>query len=142
MPKKMSDTTPMKGLPSRPLAGGGFRNPRQSLPSRSGGKKEGGVKLLDITEQPMGYAAAKKRKRQQEMDDAKKAAEEAAAAAAAAKSEMVNNNTTPDYAAGLSSNLSATTPAPPTASVPVATPVAALPGGPGVTVPLPTQPLP
>jgi hypothetical protein len=36
------------------------------------------VKLLDITEQPMGYAAAKKRKRQQDMEDAKRAAEEAA----------------------------------------------------------------
>ena len=166
MPKKMSDTTPMKGLPSRHITGGGgFRNPRQSLNSRSSGKKEGGVKLLDITEQPMGYAAAKKRKRQQEMDDAKKAAEEAAANAAAVKTEMANNNTTPDYAAGLSSNLNATSvaappayapptplapaapppayaPAPPTATAPVATPVAALPGGPGVNVPLPQQPLP
>jgi len=162
MPKKMSDTTPLKGLPSRPLAGGGFRNPRQSLPSRSSGKKEGGVKLLDITEQPMGFAAAKKRKRQQEMDEAKKAAEEAAAAAAAVKSELANNNATPDYAAGLSSNLNSSAPAPPayapptplapaapppayapappTATMPVATQVTALPGGPSVS--LPTQPLP
>jgi len=166
MPKKMSDTTPMKGLPSRHITGGGgFRNPRQALNNRSSGKKEGGVKLLDITEQPMGYAAAKKRKRQQEMDDAKKAAEEAAATAAMVKTEMANNNTTPDYAAGLSSNLNppavaqppayapptplapaapppAYAPAPPTATVPVATPVAALPGGPGVNIPLPQQPLP
>ncbi len=37
------------------------------------------MKLLDITEQPMGYAAAKKRKRQQDLEDAKRAAEEAAA---------------------------------------------------------------
>ena len=36
------------------------------------------MKLLDITEQPMGYAAAKKRKRQQDLEDAKRAAEEAA----------------------------------------------------------------
>ena len=36
------------------------------------------MKLLDITEQPMGPAAAKKRKRQQDMEDAKRAAEEAA----------------------------------------------------------------
>merc|ERR1719319_706384 len=98
----------------------------------------------------MGYAAAKKRKRQQEMDDAKKAAEEAAATAAMVKTEMASNNTTPDYAAGLSSNLNppavaqppAYAPAPPTATVPVATPVAALPGGPGVNIPLPPQPLP
>jgi hypothetical protein len=55
-----------------------FRPPRTSIPSRQPGKKEGGVKLLDITEQPMGYAAAKKRKRQQDMEDAKRAAEEAA----------------------------------------------------------------
>ena len=64
MPKKMSDTTPLKGLPSRPLNNAGFRNPRVSLPNRQIGKNKGGVKLLDITEQPMGYAAAKKRKRQ------------------------------------------------------------------------------
>jgi hypothetical protein len=54
------------------------RPPRTSLPSRQPGKKEGGVKLLDITEQPMGFAAAKKRKRQQDLEDAKRAAEEAA----------------------------------------------------------------
>jgi hypothetical protein len=36
------------------------------------------VKLLDITEQPMGFAATKKRKRQQDLEDAKRAAEEAA----------------------------------------------------------------
>merc|ERR1719348_2196862 len=77
MPKKMSDTTPLKGLPSRPLYNAGFRNPRVSLPNRQIGKNKGGVKLLDITEQPMGYAAAKKRKRQQEMEEAKRVAEEA-----------------------------------------------------------------
>jgi hypothetical protein len=54
-----------------------FRNPN---------KKEGGVKLLDITEQPIGYAAAKKRKKQQEAEDAKKTAgEQQAAKEAAAK---------------------------------------------------------
>lgn len=41
------------------------------MPSRQLGKKEGGVKLLDI-------AAAKKWKRQQDLEDAKRAAEEAA----------------------------------------------------------------
>jgi hypothetical protein len=44
------------------------------------------VKLLDITEQPIGYAAAKKRKKQQEAEDAKKTAgEQQAAKEAAAK---------------------------------------------------------
>ena len=162
MPKKMSDTTPMKGLPSRPHTTGGFRSPRVSLPNRPTGKKEGGVKMLDITDQPLGYAAAKKRKRQQEMEEAKRVAEEAAAAANN-KQEPGNGNTaTPDYAANLSSNLPTSVvpppayvpptpaasapapvyaPAPPTVSVPIATPQASLPGA-TVTVPLPTQPIP
>lgn len=161
MPKKMSDTTPLKGLPSqRPMNSGGFgRNPRVSLPNRQLGKKEGGVKMLDITEQPIGYAAAKKRKRQQEIEDAKRVADES--------SQIQNNNNkqeaeqpvanTPDYAANLSSNMTpAAVPppayAPPTPAAPAPAPVyapapavtvpqAPMSGG-TVTVPLPTQPLP
>ena len=161
MPKKMSDTTPMKGLPSRPLHNSGFRPPRVSLPNRQTSKKEGGVKLLDITEQPMGYTAAKKRKRQQDIEDAKKAAEEATAAAQI-KSENINPNPTPDYAANLAGSLhqSAVPPpayVPPTpqapaapppvyapipsVTLPLATPQNALPGAP-VTINLPTTPLP
>ena len=164
MPKKMSDTTPLKGLPSRPLANSGFRNPRVSLPNRQMGKKEGGVKLLDITEQPMGYAAAKKRKRQQEMEEAKRVAEEAVQATNVKAEAAAPVASTPDYAANLSSNMTpaavpppayapptpAAAPAPapvyapaPAVTVPLATPQTALPGAPAaVTVPLPTQPLP
>ena len=164
MPKKLSDTGPLRGLPSRPLANAGFRNPRVSLPNRQM-KKEGGVKMLEITEQPIGYAAAKKRKRQQEMEEAKRVAEEAAVTSANAKTEASAANqvpSTPDYAANLSSNIgvgagvpppayapptpAAPAPAPayapaPAVSVPLATPQASLPGT-TVTVPLPTQPLP
>ena len=110
MPKKMSDTTPLKGLPSRPLQSSGFRAPRVSLPNRQNAKKEGGVKLLDINEQPIGYSATKKRKRQQENEE-KKAAEEAGVGGqqnhqtqnAHVKSENIapQNNPTPDYAANL-----------------------------------------
>ena len=160
----MSDTTPLKGLPSRPQPNFGSARPRVNLPNnRPTGKKEGGVKLLDITEQPMGYAAAKKRKRQQEMEEAKRVAEEAAAATNV-KTEPAGSGpaATPDYAANLPSNLAgpgavpppayapptpaAPAPAPvyapaPAVTVPLATPQAALPGA-TVTVPLPTQPLP
>jgi len=162
MPKKMSDTTPLKGLPSRPLGNSGFRSPRVSLPNRPPGKKEGGVKMLDITEQPMGYAAAKKRKRQQEMEEAKRVAEEAATTANIKQEPGNGAVATPDYAANLSSTLPTSAvpppayvpptpaapapapvyaPAPPSVSVPLATPQASLPGA-TVTVPLPTQPLP
>jgi len=162
MPKKMSDTTPLKGLPSRPLGNSGFRSPRVSLPNRPPGKKEGGVKMLDITEQPMGYAAAKKRKRQQEMEEAKRVAEEAATTANIKQEPGNGSVATPDYAANLSSTLPTSAvpppayvpptpaapapapvyaPAPPSVSVPLATPQASLPGA-TVTVPLPTQPLP
>jgi len=60
----------LKGIPSR-VPTGGFRAPGTSATSRPGiirppaGRKDGGIKLLDITEQPLGYAAAKKRKRMQ-----------------------------------------------------------------------------
>ena len=113
----------MKGLPSRPLQNAGFRAPRVSLPNRQNTKKEGGVKLLDINEQPIGYSQAKKRKRQQDIEDAKKAAEDVGAAgvgggggvgapggqvnpasAAHVKSENIapqQNTPTPDYAANL-----------------------------------------
>ena len=86
IPRKMTDTTPLKGIPSRhPL--GGFASPISRTPGTptgvSGlgtspsltpnrplartlaGRKDGGIKLLDITEQPIGFAQAKKRKRQQ-----------------------------------------------------------------------------
>ena len=120
MPRKMSDSNSIKGpgLPSRTSLSGGFnRNARMAL---NPNKKEGGVKLLDITEQPIGSAAMKKRKRQQEIEDAKKFAEESKADAN--KPEAVNNanvnakgsnaaKETPDYAVGLST-LNPPTPAP------------------------------
>lgn len=98
--------------------GGAFnRNARMAL---NPNKKEGGVKLLDITEQPIGQAAMKKRKRQQELEDAKKFAEESKNDSN--KPETGNQNTktskeTPDYAAGLST-LNPPTPAPPPAYAP------------------------
>jgi len=161
MPKKMSDTTPMKGLPSRPLHNSGFRPPRVSLPNRQTTKKEGGVKLLDITEQPVGHTTTKKRKRQLDLEDAKRASDEASAAAQV-KNESSGVNPTPDYAANLSTSLHPgavpppayvppTPQAPavqppvyaplPSVTVPLATPQASLPGA-TVTVALPTTPLP
>lgn len=63
---------PLKGLPSRVLPSSGFRSSlnnntpnRPSLSRTTAGRKEGGVKLLDIADQPLGYVAAKKRKRMQ-----------------------------------------------------------------------------
>ena len=148
MPKKMSDTTPLKGLPSRPLNNAGFRNPRVSLPNRQIGKNKGGVKLLDITEQPMGYAAAKKRKRQQEMEEAKRVSEETAQPANVKTETTPTTTATPDYAANLSSNIAPTAVpppayAPPTPAAPAPAPAyAPAPPATAVTVPLPTQPLP
>ncbi len=131
MPRKMSDTTALKGLPSRQslgAGGGGFnRNARMAL---NPNKKEGGVKLLDITEQPIGSAAMKKRKRQQELEEAsaqqatsnKKPATEDVNAKPEAKNENIAaagnvSKETPDYAAGLAS-LNPPTPAPPPAYAP------------------------
>ncbi|CAH0395090.1 unnamed protein product [Bemisia tabaci] len=105
MPRKMTDTTPLKGIPSRVPDGGGFRSlPTASpvLPRGPSIRKDGGIKLLDITEQPIGYAQAKKRKRMQELEDAKRAAELAQAAQPATQvTAAPATPATPDYAAGL-----------------------------------------
>ncbi|CAH1115421.1 unnamed protein product [Psylliodes chrysocephalus] len=101
MPRKMTDTTPLKGIPSR-VPTSGFRSALNSNANRPplsrapAGRKEGGVKLLDIADQPLGYAAAKKRKKMQEIEEAKKATE-----TAALQSPPPAAGATPDYAAGL-----------------------------------------
>ncbi|KAF4522478.1 hypothetical protein B566_EDAN002563 [Ephemera danica] len=135
MPRKMTDTTPLKGIPSRVPIRGGFSSPlqpaggtpgalRTALPgtpgamlggvgrSLSGPRKDsGGIKLLDITEQPLGYAQAKKKKRMQ--------------AEAAAKEKA---NETPDYAAGLVPSSAPATPMPvPASPAPIAAPVIVVP---------------
>ena len=57
----MTDTTPLKGIPSR-VPTGGFRtsltSPQMARPfprTPTAGRKDGGIKLLEITEQPIGY---------------------------------------------------------------------------------------
>lgn len=120
MPRKLGDMTPMRGIPSR-LPTSGFRSPPPSAPKQlsrtPAGKKEGGVKLLDITEQPLGYAAAKKRKRQQELEEQQRKALEAqnqvANAAPATPNTSTPSTTTPDYAAGLQASAVYSQPATP-----------------------------
>ncbi|XP_064549890.1 negative elongation factor A [Drosophila montana] len=101
MPRKMTDTTPLKGIPSR-MPTTGFRSPsvpgnaqRPNLSRTPAGRKDGGIKILEFTEQPLGYAAAKKRKREQQLEEQQKKQEQkqqAAAAAAAAAAASCNNN--------------------------------------------------
>ncbi|XP_055616625.1 negative elongation factor A [Toxorhynchites rutilus septentrionalis] len=127
IPRKMTDTTPLKGIPSR-VPTGGFRSPassqgqnRPSLSRTPAGRKEGGVKLLEIGEQPLGYAAAKKRKREQEREEQqKKAAEQASAQTTQDIKPVITTpttstvtTTTPDYAAGLTASTVYSQPATP-----------------------------
>lgn len=76
---------------------------RTSISSRI--RKDGGIKLLDINEQPLGYAQAKKRKRMLELEEQQKKVAEAQAAAAAAAASAVTpvaeTPATPEYAQGL-----------------------------------------
>lgn len=93
---------------------------RTSISSRI--RKDGGIKLLDINEQPLGYAQAKKRKRMLELEEQQKKVAEAQAAAAAAAASVVTpvaeTPATPEYAQGLTSiNPPATPVAPATAVV-------------------------
>ncbi|XP_065349485.1 negative elongation factor A-like [Cloeon dipterum] len=136
MPRKLTDTTPLKGIPSR-MPSSGFRTPGTATASRPGivrppaGRKDGGIKFLEITEQPLGFVAAKKRKRQQELEEANKkvAAAEAEKAASA----------TPDYAAGLVPSNPAT-PAPVTAPATPA-PAAAAAAAAAAATPVPSTPV-
>lgn len=84
-------------------------------------RKDGGIKLLDINEQPLGYAQAKKRKKMLEMEEQQKKVAEAQAAAAAAASTpttTAETSTTPEYAQGLASINPPATPVTPVASAP------------------------
>lgn len=124
MPRKMTDTTPLKGIPSR-VPTTGFRSPTssqsQTRPNMSrhtpAGRKDGGIKLLDIADQPLGYAAAKKRKRQQELEEQQKRALEAQNNPVVKVEPTTPVTTTPDYAAGLTAPSAVytqpATPAPP-----------------------------
>jgi len=153
IPRKMTDTTPLKGIPSRHSIGGftsplsrpgstpTSASPLSSSPSVGGtpgrpsprtlaGRKDGGIKLLDINEQPIGFAQAKKRKRQQEIEAAQKAATESQTAPAAGVArtssseeepssvadvtEAIIPTPTPDYAAGLMPSNPPATPVPST----------------------------
>ncbi|XP_011703605.1 PREDICTED: negative elongation factor A [Wasmannia auropunctata] len=127
MPRKMTDTTPLKGIPSR-VPTSGFRSPsltntpmsnRTSVSSRI--RKDGGIKLLDINEQPLGYAQAKKRRKMLEMEEQQKKVAEAqaaaAAAAASATSPVAETPTTPEYAQGLASINPPATPVAPAVAV-------------------------
>lgn len=86
------------------------------MPRQGAGRKDGGIKLLDITEQPLGYAAAKKRKRQQDLEEQQKRALEAQSSPTAIKTETEQTppvDATPDYAVGLNATPAYTQPATP-----------------------------
>lgn len=126
MPRKMTDTTPLKGIPSR-VPSSGFRSGALTSPTVGGrplprtpaGRKDGGIKLLDIAEQPLGYAAAKKRKRMQDLEEAKKTAE----LVVPPNAGPTNAGPTPDYAAGLSTTPTYTPTTTPSRETPVTTTV-------------------
>ncbi|WAR20855.1 NELFA-like protein [Mya arenaria] len=137
--KKMDDSTPLKGFSAKNSPSGGFLSPnpvgrRTSLlgsagtsiggtPNRlSNLKKEGGIKLLDLTEVPLGARETKRRKKmadQEAVEQQRKEKEAAKAAQAAAGPTPAPY--TPDYAAGLIS------PATPAGPVGVASTAPALP---------------
>ncbi|CAG5014350.1 unnamed protein product [Parnassius apollo] len=69
MPRKMTDTTPLKGLPSRWAARSGGRAAPVPLPRAA---PRAGIKLLDINEQPATHAQIKKRRKLEMEEGAKK----------------------------------------------------------------------
>ncbi|XP_070493667.1 negative elongation factor A isoform X2 [Chironomus tepperi] len=125
LPRKMTDTTPLKGIPSR-VPSGGFKTPISAQSKNAtginrttpAGRKDGGVKFLEIEDQPLGYAAAKKRKRQQELEEQQKRAAEneqnvKVGDGITNQATVQTPTTTPDYAAGLAPVVAYTQPATP-----------------------------
>ncbi|XP_063389185.1 negative elongation factor A [Cydia fagiglandana] len=90
MPRKMTDTTPLKGLPSRWAARSGAAPRVAPAPARPP-PRTAGIKLLDIADQPIAHAHAKRR-RKNELEEAAAAKKPAVAAPASPP---------PDYARGL-----------------------------------------
>ncbi|XP_055323389.1 negative elongation factor A [Sitodiplosis mosellana] len=125
MPRKMTDTTPLRGIPTPRIPTSGFRSPtstqgpssRPNMPRQQAGRKDGGIKILDITEQPLGYAAAKKRKRQQELEEQQKRALEAQSSPPVKSEPETPVTTTPDYAVGLTATSVYTQPATPAPTI-------------------------
>lgn len=87
------------------------------MPRQQAGRKDGGIKILDITEQPLGYAAAKKRKRQQELEEQQKRALEAQSSPPVKPEPETPVTTTPDYAVGLTATSVYTQPATPAPTI-------------------------
>ncbi|XP_075152533.1 negative elongation factor A [Haematobia irritans] len=123
MPRKMTDTTPLKGIPSR-VPTSGFRSPsinasnaqRPNMSRTPAGRKDGGIKLIELSEQPLGYAAAKKRKREQQLEEQARKQEQKAAAAAAAAVNPTDSSTSPSNINNNASGKESTTPTTPTSA--------------------------
>ncbi|XP_061723156.1 negative elongation factor A [Cydia pomonella] len=120
MPRKMTDTTPLKGLPSRWAARSGGAPARPAPAAARLPPRSAGIKLLDIADQPIAHAHAKRR-RKNELEEAAAAAKKPAPAAPASPP--------PDYARGLNNyqmpkqeDNPTTAPAEPAASPPRASP--------------------
>ncbi|KAL3254056.1 hypothetical protein MRX96_054347 [Rhipicephalus microplus] len=123
--KNMNDSSPLRGIPSR-VPTGGFKTPTsgnrlssgtplsRSLTKPLGNKKDGGIKLLDINEQPLGYGRDAKRRKKptEEIPEMQKKDKEAPTTPTTSAAPV-----TPDYAAGLlSSSQLSSVPASPAAS--------------------------
>ncbi|XP_055925407.1 negative elongation factor A-like [Argiope bruennichi] len=108
--KPINDATPLRGIPSR-INASGFKSrasplgrlnsstpPTSRVPPRTpAGRKDGGIKLLEIDEQPMGYGRdAKRRKKLPEVETP-----EARKEKDGATPPVTSSPSTPDYAAGL-----------------------------------------
>ncbi|XP_054712532.1 negative elongation factor A-like [Uloborus diversus] len=106
--KPLNDATPLRGIPSR-VTPGGFKSrtsplgrlnstPPSRVPPRTpAGRKDGGIKLLEIDEQPIGYGRdAKRRKKLPEVELPETRKEKDGVTL-----PVTSSPSTPDYAAGL-----------------------------------------
>lgn len=134
--KNLNDSSPLRGIPSR-VPTGGFKTPTsgnrlssgtplsRSLTKPLGNKKDGGIKLLDINEQPLGYGRDAKRRKKptEDMPEMQKKDKDTPTTPTTSAAPV-----TPDYAAGLlSSSQLSSVPASPAASYGIPTTSTALP---------------
>ncbi len=92
---------PLKGIPSRGLnsfSRSSFGNLNRSGARSLAGHKEGGIKLLDITEQPFGVGLSAAAKKKIRLDA--EAAEKAAAAAAKSSTTELNTSAEDSHQSG------------------------------------------
>ena len=92
-------TGPLRGIPRLDVGNSSFKTPSRTPARAPVNRKDGGIKMLDIAEQPFGRDSKRKKKNPDEKEKEDKTSDS-------------ETTPTPDYAAGLTSMMIPPSPAP------------------------------